>query len=132
MEFDAQETDYLTVTISPVDPKEKVVSKTFLNPTNLSIISASVVNFEPKDGARPSILTVKLDGSGFREDLTVSVVKYEGPPDLPKKIVASAVQMFLKILDPEAAVHIKVTDPSNNRVVSAIVVRSQAPPPEEK
>jgi len=133
VEFDAQETDYLTVTISPVDAKEKVVSKTFLNPTNLSIISASVVNFEPGDGTRPAILTVKLDGSGFREDLIVSVIKSSGPPpDRPNKIVASAGQMFLKIVDPEAAVHIKVTDPSNNRVVSAIVVRPQAPPPEEK
>jgi len=131
VEFDPQETDYLTVTVLPSSGTEKVVSKTFLNPKNLSIISASVVNFEPKDGARPSILTVKLDGSGFREDLTVSVVKSEGPPDLPKKIVASAGQMFLKILDPEAAVHINVTDPSNNRVVSVIVIRPQ-PPPKEK
>src|SRR6185437_9866889 len=51
VEFDPQGTDYLTLTILPSDPAEKVVSKTFLNPMNLRIISASVVNFEPKVGA---------------------------------------------------------------------------------
>ena len=62
----------------------------------------------------------------------MSVIKSEGPPDFPKTIFASPGQMFLKIVDPEAAVHIKVTDPSNNRVVSTIVVKPQPPPAKEK
>jgi len=130
--FPPQQTDYLTVTISPAIGDEKAVSKTFVNPTNLSIISASVVSFEPEDATHPGILSVKLDGSGFREDLDVRIIKSEGDPDIPRRVVASAGQMFLKIAKPEAVVHISVRDPANNRVVSAIVVRPELPPKEKK
>lgn len=130
--FAAQETDFLTVTISPVNDDEKVVSKTVLNPSNLSIISASVVSYEPQEGSRDAVLTVKLDGSGFNEDLKVSIIRSEGRPVEPRIIVASAGQMFLKITQPEAVVHINVRDPANNRVVSAVVVRPEPPPKEKK
>ena len=131
--FSPQQTDYVTVTISPVGPDEKSVSKTFLNPSNLTIISASVVNYEPEEGPRPGVLTVKLDGSGFKEDLLVTIPKSEGgDPDRPRKVVTSAGQMFLKIIRPEAVVHINVTDTANNRVVSAVVIRPEPPKPEKK
>lgn len=130
--FAPQQTDYLTVTISPASPDEKSISKTFLNPSNLTIISASVVGYEPDEGSRPGVLTVKLDGSGFKEDLLITVPKSEGDPDRPRKIVTSAGQMFLKIIRPEAVVHINVTDTANNRVVSAVVVRPEPPKPEKK
>jgi hypothetical protein len=130
--FPPQQTDYLTVTISPAIGDEKAVSKTFINPTNLSIISASVVSYELEEASHPAILSVKLDGSGFREDLDVRIIKSEGPPDIPKRIVASAGQMFLKVAKPEAVVHISVTDPANNREVSAIVVRPEPPPKDKK
>jgi hypothetical protein len=127
--FERQETDFLTVTITPADPEERAVSKTFINPTSLSIISSSVVSYTPKEGSNPDVLTVKLDGSGFKESLTVSIVKSEGrPPDRPQKIVPSPGQMFLKITNPEAVVHIEVVDPANNRIVSAVVVRPEPPP----
>jgi hypothetical protein len=130
--FAPQETDYLTVTISPVNGGERSVSKTFVNPSNLSIISASVVSYEPENASRPGILTVKLDGSGFKEDLEVTILKSEGNPDIPRRIVASAGQMFLKITRPEAVVNINVRDPANNRVVSAVVVRPEPPKEERK
>ncbi len=129
--FAAQETDFLTVTMSPASDDEKVVSKTVINPSTLSIISASVVSFEPQQGPRDAVLTVKLDGSGFKQDLVVNVIRSEGPPVEPRIIVASAGQMFLKITQPEAVVRISVRDPANNRVVSAVVVRPD-PPPEKK
>lgn len=121
--FEHQETDFLTVTITPANPDEKAVSKTFVNPTSLSIISSSVVKYAAKDGSNPDVLTVKLDGSGFKESLTVRIIKSTGPPDFPQKIVPSPGQMFLKITSPEAVVQIEVQDPANNRVVSAVVVR---------
>jgi hypothetical protein len=130
--FAPQETDFLTVTISPTSDDEKAVSKTFVNPSNLSIISASVISFEPQEGSRDAVLTVKLDGSGFKENLQVSIVKAEGAPVEPRTIIASAGQMFLKITQPEAVVHINVRDPAANRVVSAVVVRPEPPPKEKK
>lgn len=121
--FERQETDFLTVTIKPLDGKERAVSKTFVNPTNLSIISSSVVKYTAKEGTNPDVMTVKLDGSGFKESLAVRIVKSAGPPDIPQKIVPSSGQMFLKITSPEAVVQIEVQDPANNRVVNAVVVR---------
>ena len=129
--FPPQQTDFLTVTISPVADGERAISKTFVNPSNLSIISASAVSYEPEEGSREAVLTVKLDGSGFKESLRVEIVKSEGRPVEPRIIVASSGQMFLKITRPEAVVHINVRDPADNRVVSAVVVRPE-PPPKEK
>jgi hypothetical protein len=121
--FERQETDFLTVTITPAAGTEKAISKTFLNPTNLSIISSAVVKYTAKEGTNPDVLTVKLDGSGFKESLAVRIVKSTGPPEIPQKIVPSPGQMFLKITSPEAVVQIEIQDPANNRVVSAVVVR---------
>jgi hypothetical protein len=77
-----------------------------VNPSNLRIISGSVVSFEPQEGSRDAILTVKLDGSGFNDSLDVSIIRSEGRPVEPRVVVASAGQMFLKITQPEAIVHI--------------------------
>jgi hypothetical protein len=89
----------------------------------LSIISSAVVKYTAKEGTNPDVLTVKLDGSGFKESLAVRIVKSTGPPEIPQKIVPSPGQMFLKITSPEAVVQIEIQDPANNRVVSAVVVR---------
>jgi hypothetical protein len=66
--FEKQETDFLTVTITPANGDEKAVSKTFINPTSLSIISSAVVSYTPKEGSNPDVLTVKLDGSGIQRE----------------------------------------------------------------
>jgi hypothetical protein len=129
--FDTQETDYLTVTISPAAAKERTVSKTFLNPRNLSIISVAVASYVPAEPPNDNVLTVKLEGSGFKETLQVSVVKSDGTEDRPQKIVPSAGQMFLKIRNPEAIVQINVVDPATNRIVTAVVARPEPPPPQD-
>lgn len=129
LKFHTQTADFLTVTISPADPKERAVSKTFVNPTNLSIISASAVSYTPQDGPRLGAMTVKLDGSGFKPELEIVV---EGGNLAPGRTIPSSGQMFLKIMDPEPVVHINVRDRSSNRTVSAVVVRPEPPPKEEK
>jgi hypothetical protein len=130
--FEKQETDFLTVTITPASNDERAVSKTFLNPTSLSIISASVVSYTPKDGPHSDVLTVKLDRSGFKETLRASIIKSVGPPVPAQMIVPSPGQMFLKITEPEAVVQIEVVDPANNRAVRTVVVRPEPPPKEKK
>lgn len=129
LKFPTQTADFLTVTISPAEPKERAVSKTFVNPTNLGIISAVAVSYTPPEGSRVGHMTVKLDGSGFKPDLKITL---EGGTLAPEKTVPSSGQMFLKILDPEAVVHINVTDETSNRTVRAVVARPEPPPKEKK
>jgi hypothetical protein len=129
LKFRAQTADFLTVTISPADPKERAVSKTFVNPTNLSIISASAVSYTPQECPRVGVMTVKLDGSGFKPELEIVV---EGGNLAPDRTIPSSGQMFLKIMDPEPVVHLNVRDKSSNRTVSAVVVRPEPPPKEKK
>ena len=129
--FPKQSTDFLTVTISPKEPKEKAVSKTFANPTNVSIVSASVISYI-EEQPQMNVLTVRLDGSGFRETLTVEIQKSDGSTPSPTRIVPSAGQMFLKIPSPEPIVQINIKDPANNKVVSAVVVRPDLPTKEKK
>jgi len=131
VKFPKQSTDFLTVTISPKDAKEKAVSKTFANPTNVSIVSASVISYI-EEQPQLNVLTVRLDGSGFRETLTIEIQKSDGSTPSPTRIVPSAGQMFLKIPSPEPIVQINIKDPANNKVVSAVVVRPDLPTKEKK
>ena len=131
VKFDKQSTDSLTVTISPLDPKEKTVSKTFANPANVSIISATVVSYL-EEQPQTNVLTVRLDGSGFKESLKVVIQKSDGSTPSPTMIVPSAGQMFLKIASPEPIVQINILDPANNKIVSAVVVRPDLPTKEKK
>ena len=119
LKFPAQGTDFLTVTISPEDEKEEAVSRTFVNPTTLSIISASIVSSQPGDDHHPAMLTVKLDGSGFKGTLDVS---FDDTGTLQKKIVPSSGQMILEIAAPKSVVQIIIRDPDNNKSVSTVVV----------
>jgi hypothetical protein len=129
LEFPPQTTDFLTVTISPAEPKERAVSKTFVNPTNLSVISAAAVSYTPPDGPRKGVMTVRIDGSGFKPELKIEV---EGGNPNPDTTIPSTGQLFLKIVDPEPVVQITITDGSSNRTVRAIVVRPDPPPREKK
>ena len=126
VDFATQDTDYLTVTVAPDSASEKAVSKTFVNPRNLMIISASVVSYED------DILSVKLEGSGFKQTIEVIISRSDGTEDrVPLKIVPSAGQMFLKIAKPEPVVQIDVVDPATNRRVTAVVARPEVPPKPE-
>lgn len=127
IDFAVQSTDYLTVTVEPSSAKERAVTRTFVNPSNLTIVSASVVSLVPGDADRPSILTVKLDGSGFKETVEVTIERSDGTTEEPRKIVASGGQMFLKILSPEAVVNVTLRDPTNNKTVSTVVVTPPVP-----
>jgi len=129
--FPKQSTDFLTVTISPIDDKQKAVSKTFANPTNVSIISASVVSYV-EEQPQTNVLTVRLDGSGFKENLKIEIKKSDGSQMNFTEIVPSAGQIFLKIPSPEPIVQINIEDPASNKIVSAVVVRPDLPTKEKK
>ena len=131
VKFPKQSTDFLTVTISPIDAKEKTVSKTFANPANVSIISATVVSYL-EEQPQTNVLTVRLDGSGFKESLKVEIQKSDGSTPSPTMIIPSAGQMFLKIASPEPIVQINIKDPASNKIVSAVVVRPDLPTKEKK
>ena len=131
VKFPKQSTDFLSVTISPIDAKEKTVSKTFANPANVSIISATVVSYL-EEQPQTNVLTVRLDGSGFKESLNIEIQKSDGSTPSPTRIIASPGQMFLKIVSPEPIVQINIKDPANNKIVSAVVVRPDLPTKEKK
>lgn len=123
--FRAQETDFLTVTVSPADNEEEAVSRTFVNPTTLSVISASIVSSE-EDATHTTVLTVRLDGSGFKNTLNV---RFDNTGTLKKKTVTAPGQMVLEITNPSPMVSITLQDSANNKSVSTVVV---LPPPKAK
>ncbi|MDQ2856720.1 MAG: hypothetical protein M3R68_10355, partial [Acidobacteriota bacterium] len=129
LSFAAQETDFLSVTVAPEDKEEEAVSRTFVNPSSLSIISATVVSSEEGDATHPSVLVVKLDGSGFKSALLAKANDVDIPED--KKLVTSPGQMILKLVSPERVTQISLKDRNNNKVVSTVVVKPD-PPPKDK
>jgi hypothetical protein len=124
--FPSQDTDYLTVTVAPDEATEEAVSRTFVNPTSLSIISTTVVSSDDGDPTHTAVLTVKLDGSGFKSALTAKANDVEIPPN--RVLLTSSGQMILQLLSPERVTKITLKDPDNNKIVSTVIVRPESPP----
>jgi len=118
--FSVQSTDYLTVTVAPRNEHEEAVSRTFVNPTTLSINSSSVVAYDKGDATHKALLTVRLDGSGFRNTLDIGI---DGAEAVSVRLVSSSGQMILGLTSPGPVVKITLTDPDNNKAVSAVVIR---------
>jgi hypothetical protein len=118
--FPVQPTDFLTLTVSPEAENEEAVSRTFVNPTTLSIISSSIVAYDKGDATHKALLTVRLDGSGFRNPLDIGI---DGAEAAPVKLVSSPGQIILGLSSPGPVVKITLTDPDSNKSVSAVVLR---------
>jgi hypothetical protein len=74
-----------------------------LNPTTLSTIGSSIGASEKGDATHKALLSVRLDGSGFKITLNISV---EGADPDPTQLINSSGQMVLGISSPNAVVRL--------------------------
>jgi hypothetical protein len=119
--FPIQKTDFLTVTIVPGNKTQEAISKTFVNPSQLKIINATVARFKKSANNAPAVLTVKIDGSGF-SSAVIPTVNAPASIDLEKTLITSSGQMVVEIISPTPVVNITLTDKNTNNSVSTVVM----------
>lgn len=116
----SDETIRLTLVSRNVVPSktQTAVSDPVPNPARLRINNVSVVSYEPATEDQPATLVVKIEGSGFSDELRSS---------LGELAVKSATEAILKITDPDAAAVIVLTDRETGQQVKTVVPRTSIP-----
>ena len=102
----------------PLVPEQTIASDPVPNPARLRVNSVTVVSYDAGSEDEPATLVVKIEGSGFTDDLRTS---------LGELAVKSATEAILKLTDPEAAVVVTLTDRATGQTVTTIITRKTSP-----
>ena len=94
---------------------ETAISDPVPNPARLRVNNVSVVSYEPGGEDEPGTLVVKIEGSGFSDELRSS---------LGELAVKSAGEAILKITQPEAAAVVILTDRATGQQVRTVITRT--------
>jgi len=117
-EFPVPSDENIRVTIisSQGNPtKLTALSDPISNPARLRINNVSVVSYANASDDEPATLVVKIEGSGFTDQLRSS---------LGQLAVKSATEAILKLTDPEAAALVVLTDRETGQRVETIITRN--------
>ena len=116
----SDETIRVAIVSRHVDPlkTQTVVSDPVANPALLRISKVTVLSYEAATEEEQATLVVKIEGSGFTDELRSS---------LGELAVTSATEAILKITNPEAAAVIVLTDRETGQQVKTIVTRTTSP-----
>ncbi|MGH9929538.1 MAG: hypothetical protein ACREA9_09940, partial [Pyrinomonadaceae bacterium] len=116
----SDETIQITIVSRNVDPSktETAASDPVANPARLRINNLTIVTYEAATDDEPATLVVRIEGSGFTDELRSS---------LGELAVKSATEAVLKITNPEAAAVVVLTDRETGQQVKTIITRKGAP-----
>ena len=98
--------------------EQTIASDPVPNPARLTVNSVTVVSYDAGSNDEPATLVVKIEGSGFTDDLRSS---------LGDLAVKSATEAILKLTDPEAAVVVTLTDRATGQTVTTVITRKTSP-----
>lgn len=117
----ADETIRIKLVAPDPDPsKTKTAqSNAVANPALLRIMDVVIVSYDEATDEEEATLVVRIEGSGFTEELRSSVGELA---------VKSAAEAILKITDPEAAAIVTLTDRQTGQQVKTVVTRKTQPP----
>lgn len=130
----SDETIQVTLVSPDPDPSETpnpdpttIVSDSIANPARLRVTDVSVVAYEAATDEEPGTLIVKIEGSGFSDDLRAYLNKVAAENALVVA-VKSATEAILKITDPEAAAVVILKDIRTGVETKTIVTRRSESP----
>jgi hypothetical protein len=106
-------------TADPADD-ETTLAEAVANPALLRVTDVEVIGYEPADEEEdePAILTVKITGSGFTDDLRASVGQLA---------VKSAAEAILKVTESEARATVTLFDTQTRQEARIIITRKTQP-----
>jgi hypothetical protein len=102
----------------PVIQEQTIASDPVPNPGRLTVNSVTVVSYDAGSEDEPTTLVVKIEGSGFTDELRSS---------LGQLAVKSATEAILKLTNPKAAVVVTLTDRATGQTVTTMVTRKPSP-----
>ncbi len=102
----------------PIIAEQTITSDPVSNPARLTVNNVTVVSYEAGSEDEPATLVVKIEGSGFTDELRTS---------LGQLAVKSATEAILKLTDPEAAVLVTLTDRATGQTVTTVITRKTSP-----
>jgi hypothetical protein len=102
----------------------RTVSKTFSNPPGLKIDNATVLSYEAAANNTPAIMNVKLEGSGFTNQLRPVV---DGAAPQSRLVNISSREAIVRIVSPETVVVIALEDMHTHGRSPGIVVQRPKP-----
>jgi hypothetical protein len=103
-----------TIQVTLIYGKDTVRSQHVANPTHLRVGRVTFLSYDERIGDVPGVLIVKLEGSGFTEDLTAS------PGEL---VVRSPTEAILTIQNPAPATTVTLRDGITGRQVRFVAPR---------
>jgi hypothetical protein len=115
-EFSPPADDRLQVSL--VYDDETITSESVPNPGVPKIGNVSVVSYEPATEKKPGILVVKLEGTGFPNNLKSDDKRI-------KITVASSTEVYLTIANPNPAEIVVLKDPVTNVSITALIRRGE-------
>jgi hypothetical protein len=126
LDFPVPSDEKIRVTIiQPDDPnttteseEKTIASDPIANPARLRITDVEVVSYEAATEESPAVIVVRIQGTGFSDDLKASVGEIA---------VKSATEAILTIPNPEAAAVVIITDEQTGQRVKTIVTRKTKP-----
>lgn len=101
---------------------ETIESDPVANPARLRVTNVSVVSYEAATQEEEATLVVKIEGSGFSDDLEAFINE-----KAIEIVVKSATEAILKITDPEPAVVVVLRDKRTGLETKTIVTRKTKP-----
>jgi hypothetical protein len=103
-----------TIQVTLVYGDDTVKSQQVFNPAHLRVGRVVFLSYDERIGDAPGVLVVKLEGSGFTDDLTAS------PGEL---VVRSPTEAILTLRDPAPATTVTLSDATTGRQVRFVAPR---------
>jgi hypothetical protein len=107
---------------NPANPVITIESAAIVNPAKLRVTNVSVITYEPRTEDDPGTLVVKIEGSGFSDDLRAFLTQ-TAAAEAVELAVKSSTEAILTLTNPQPAVVIILRDMLTGQETKTVITR---------
>jgi hypothetical protein len=107
---------------TPGNPVITIESSAVANPAKLRVTNVSVITYEPRTEDDPGTLVVKIEGSGFSDDLRAFLTQ-TAAAEAVELAVKSSTEAILTLTNPQPAVVIILRDMLTGQETKTVITR---------
>jgi hypothetical protein len=127
IDFPAPSDDTIKVSLiapdpDPTKPPITIESSLVANPAKLRVTNVGVISYEPRTDDDPGMLVVKIEGSGFSDDL-MAYLTQQAAADALDLAVKSPTEAIVTLTNPRPAVVIILRDTRTGQETKTVVTR---------
>ena len=113
-----------TIKVSLLTSTSTIESSPIANPGKLLINNVAVISYDPETETAPSTIVVKLEGSGFSDDV-MAYLNEEAAANALRLAVKSSTEAILKVDNPDAAVVVILRDTRTGQQTRTVITRKR-------